>query len=181
MNKSLPYVISQAQVVSRTEPGLKSLLKQSLKEINLITCPIEKVRFVHNRIDSELKDSVKTTTCKKGCHFCCFHTINLSRDEGKLLNQTSKFVDKEKLKLQTQGSCKTIAETACILLKDGKCTNYENRPIICRLTYVSTVPDNCRLENETNPISHLPVERAAIISAAYYMVNNDLITLPESF
>lgn len=181
MNKSLPYVILKAQVASRSNPELKTLLKKTLRELNGAKNSQDQIKYIHKQIDLELRNNIEGSTCKKGCHFCCYHTIKLSKDEGLLLKETSSFIDKEKLNLQTTGQCSSFEDTSCILLKNGKCSNYKNRPIICRLTFVSSEPSNCHVQNEEKPITHLPVEKAAIIAGAYYMFNNNLITLPESF
>jgi Fe-S-cluster containining protein len=181
MNKSLPYVISQAQVASRSNPELKILLKKTLRDLNQIKNDQDQIKHIHMQIDLELRNNIEGSTCKKGCHFCCYHTINLSKEEGQLLKETSSYINKVRLDLQKKGQCSTLEDTSCVLLKNGECSNYKNRPIICRLTFVSSEPSHCHVQNEEKPISHLRVEKAAIIAGAYYMFNNNLITLPESF
>lgn len=181
MDKSLPYIITQAQLKARSNPELKKFLKDTLKELNSIHNPVEQVKYTHKLIDKELEKSKIKTSCKKGCNFCCFHPIRLSNHEGSLLNKTSSTIDLKKLNKQVSQDCKSIEDTACVLLKRGICSNYSNRPIICRLTYVNSDPLNCDLKGEEKPISHIPVTRAALIGAAYYMLNFELIYLPESF
>lgn len=69
-------------------------------------------------------------------------------------------------------------ERACVYLVDGECSVYEKRPLICRLTHVSSEPDNCHFENEEKPIEHLPVTKAALVVGAFYMTHPDVELLP---
>lgn len=180
MDKSLPLIIRNAQVLARTEPSLKDLLKKTMKDLSGMDCPQKKIKLIHHLIRENL-EGLKQANCKAGCAHCCHHLISLSKDEGELLSSTSNTINKSRLIKQLNNTESNYNDSACVLLKDGKCTNYENRPLICRLTYVSTDPINCHKENTTIGIKHLAVSRAAIIAGAYYMLNSELMTLPESF
>ena len=69
-------------------------------------------------------------------------------------------------------------DRACVYLKEGKCSVYDKRPLICRLTHVSSKSENCHFENNQNPIQHLPVTQAALVVGAFYMAHPDVEIMP---
>ncbi len=180
---SLPYIVIQAQKLARTSPELKGLLKETLMKLSLLE-PTERIEFIFREIDYYLSLEAKGSACVKGCHFCCFHPITVTNEEAKVLKKHNKNADLNRLTIQKNhfknDSLISYNDRACVFLKDGSCSVYEDRPIICRLTHVKSDPADCHLENGVNEIEHLPVSKASIVAAAFLMSSTDREFLPLS-
>lgn len=94
-----------------------------------------------------LKDK---TSCSKGCSFCCHDEIRMSSFEADYIKGyvfSNKIIPNRRLlKKQSRKpySELSFADKQCSLLKNGECSIYEARPLICR-TYNSTVePERCK-------------------------------------
>jgi Fe-S-cluster containining protein len=155
MNKIvLPVVITQAQLKMREDKELLTYFYSQLKKLSTMTERKEILKYVHAEIDKNLSEEVKEATCRKGCHFCCYHPISIAIPEEENILQFKKYLNESSL--------------ACKFLRDGECSIYENRPLICRLTHVKTPAENCQKDNQKIPIEHLPVYKAALVAAAFY-------------
>ena len=178
MKRDLPKVIRDAQLLARTNPELKALLYNTLKSLSALKAG-EELKWLREEIDLAIDESSDETKCAKGCHHCCFHPITLSQEEFRSIQEAP--ISKERLNAQighfSADQPISYEDRACIYLKDGQCSVYEERPLICRLTHVSSVPQNCHLEGG-EAITHLPVTKAALMAGAYYMLHNDLDLIP---
>jgi len=167
-----------AQIEARTNDGLKADLFRHLRKLSEFQTESEKIEWVREEVDRLLSDSTQESKCLKGCHFCCFHPISLSQIEMEVIK--SEGVDPEPSRLEKQiehfQDSKPIdyENRACVYLKEGECSVYDKRPLICRLTHVKTNPENCHFENEEKPIEHLPVTKAALLVGAFYMAHPDV-------
>ena len=79
-------------------------------------------------------------TCHAGCDGCCYQTFTIFPVEAHHLAQALSELTYEarrqlKLHLEQPESSLRMADEPrpCVLLKDGKCSLYEGRPLICRL------------------------------------------------
>lgn len=164
MDKRLPLVISRAQALLRSRPNLLSFLKQVMEELSELN-ETERAIRAHELIDQYIEEELKEfkPSCHKGCHFCCYHQIELTPNELSLIKDL-----KPKLNDHTQ---------ACALLdSNGNCTVYPQRPIVCRLTYVTSQNEYCKLDSG-EAIEHVPFEKAALVGLAYYSLENELVSL----
>jgi Fe-S-cluster containining protein len=184
--KRFPLVVTRAQKLAHTNPELKKLLKQSLQKLSELD-NTEKLSYVYAKIDELLAaEDLSKATCAKGCHFCCYHPIEVSTLEKKNLRPKIKHADKKRLNYQVNQLLNEniyddwqYSEQACVFLdKSGGCKVYEDRPIICRLTYVLSIADNCHYDNEDQQINHHPVYTAAILALAFLMGEEDGHLLP---
>ncbi len=180
MNRSLPYVVRQAQLMARNSPELKAFIKDALKTISSLTTKDEKIAWVRSRVDQHIAEDSASSQCQKGCHHCCYHPISLSTLEMNNIIQDNPFFDVSRLLAQKNHFDRdapiSYKNRACIFLdsNEGVCTIYEARPLICRLTHVSSLPENCHWENEEKQIEHLPVTKAALLVGAFYMIHPDI-------
>ncbi len=68
----------------------------------------------------------------------------------------------------------------CIFLnEDDACSKYEDRPLVCRITQVTSPADNCDLKKNLE-IEPFFEDKANIIVLAYYTVEESF-PLPPSF
>jgi Fe-S-cluster containining protein len=182
MRRFLPHVVREAQLLTRTDASLKNYLFESLQKLSSFSSSTEKLNWLRKEVDSLLKESSGNSQCKKGCHYCCYHPISLSVLEMEDIKTLKKEPHPERLEAQKghfNGSQEIQYEDrACVYLKEGTCSIYENRPLICRLTHVASEPIHCHLENNEVPIEHLPVTKAALLVGAYYMGHPDVELMP---
>lgn len=91
--------------------------------------------------DQCFKKYQKEFSCKLGCDQCCHVTLSVSAIEANAIKDWFDQLDQEiKNNLQEiwqgeQSKGKDLAEnlvSPCVFLYEGKCSIYENRPIICR-------------------------------------------------
>ena len=182
MNRDLPYVVRIVQVQARKDDQLKTQLFSHLRKLSEFQSNDEKLLWVHSELDRLLADSTKKSSCLKGCHFCCYHPIALSSLEMNEIRKLGISLNEDRLHKQKrffQGHAAIEYEQrACVYLKEGECSVYSKRPLICRLTHVSSMPENCHLENKERTVEHLPVTQAALLVAAFYMAHPDVDLMP---
>lgn len=94
-------------------------------------------------------------TCRKGCHNCCYHPISISIIEGVLLYLTLKqeglWSSSLKKRCEERADLVTglapepwmLAKIACPLLEGGLCLAYRSRPLVCRTTVSTGLPELC--------------------------------------
>jgi Fe-S-cluster containining protein len=177
VNKQLPLGAMQAQKKAKRNPQLLKIMYDTLKQLGMISNPIERIKALHKQLDFALEKSSPSVTCTKGCPHCCYHLINLAEDEAKLLNQhVSKLDSEQKHRLQKQKDHLLhekdweqldYSDRACVFLKDNSCSVYEDRPLVCRVTQVESEPENCIIEKK-QPIEPYYQDEAYIMLAAYY-------------
>ncbi len=187
MNRSLPHVVRQAQLLARKDPELKAFLKESMRALSSIPDEEEKIQWLRSEVDRLLQEDTNNTQCQKGCHFCCYHPIALSSLEMKSIARERPSYDQERLITQRksfqEGTNISYEQQACIFLNshEGVCSIYQKRPLICRLTHVASAPENCHWENKNTPIEHLPVTKAALLVGAFYMIYPEIDLIPIQF
>jgi Fe-S-cluster containining protein len=103
-----------------------------------------------NLIERFFMDVKQKSSCKKGCSFCCHVSTDISEDEAFLIADYCKtngigipaaylhsqlLYEADKIYMS---SC-----SACVFLKDNKCSIYPVRPIACRKYFVFTPASLC--------------------------------------
>lgn len=138
----------------------------------------------HERIDDHVSNMIErgkkegqTTSCGKGCGFCCFQKVDITSDEALLLNE---FIEEENIELDEevmtkQTACKDAKEymelsakdRKCIFLdNDMSCKVYQYRPGSCRTVLVISDPKDCDTEENRKGqivrLNALPAEATLI-------------------
>lgn len=167
-----------SQIEARTNDELKADLFGHLRKLSEFQTESAKIEWVRTEVDKLLIKTTEESKCLKGCHFCCYHPISLSQVEMEEIKSEGVTPEQSRLEKQIehfQDSRPIDYENrACVYLKEGECSVYEKRPLICRLTHVKSPPEDCHFENEEKPIEHLPVTKAALLVGAFYMAHPDV-------
>lgn len=128
--------------------------------------------------NKEMKDSI---TCRRGCNFCCYQNVDVTWDEAALLLEVAAdTIDWERLNDQLPGHKKIeYRKRACVFLKDGECSVYENRPISCRKYLVANDPEQCNSEKYPDGETKVLYMRAAELLATSMMTLNHTGSMAE--
>ena len=131
------------------------------------------------------REALRCTTCKESvcCDLICLTTLpealivtemlasaNRRADLEALIAQGTKQLDYCGPEYVLEGKPEAKARVAewsrlgepCVLLKDGKCSVYENAPLVCRSFYVLEGPVPCK-EDKVKMIDMAPVVQPAFI------------------
>lgn len=120
------------------------------------------VQTVHHNIDEmqahlKFKDYIQCD--KQECSFCCHSEIFISKDEAAYIKTKGTYtIDAERQAKQRITTYKQLsfADKACIMLKDGKCQVYANRPALCRnhAASIGIDPEDCHKQNIDQNAGH---------------------------
>lgn len=111
-------------------------------------------RFLQKTIAENKDTDIK---CSKGCSFCCYINVDITEDEGVLIEEYCKrnsiTIDYEQLGKQVNSTPETYLnipyqDRRCAFLKNNECSIYEVRPIACRNYLVVSDPKDCNTEFE---------------------------------
>jgi len=81
-------------------------------------------------------------SCGKGCSFCCHqHVACLPEEVEILFLKHSDSINIHKLESQVRDWGNS--EKSCVFLKNGECSVYEDRPMMCRRMIVNSPSENC--------------------------------------
>lgn len=91
------------------------------------------------------------SSCKMGCSACCHYHVDSQDIEVQIILAWCKkhnvTIDKEYLQEQSKWKTKDLfnhpTHSACVFLKDRKCSIYDVRPLACRNYFVFSNPDYC--------------------------------------
>lgn len=128
-------------------------------------------------------------TCTRGCGACCHLEVEVTTDEGKLLEGLIKEgipIDRDRLAVQAsrrrrdpQWNVPLQASNRCVFLNEKQeCSIYDYRPLSCRKHMVSSPPENCARGSQVLPIA-LPLAEIAM-SAALSQPGNTATSLAKS-
>ena len=155
---------------SKLKNKIISDLINSAKQLERAEIGIDRFRFVCREIEKALvnwglRDS---TSCKKGCSYCCFQQVTITRSEALTLAGHVKMMNHFKRHqiitiLQRQSEAKDEKEWVdlppyykkCAFLENNLCSIYSFRPITCRTFFVVSPPEICKpRENSKTPPKH---------------------------
>jgi Fe-S-cluster containining protein len=133
---------------------------------------------IHAEIDAMQKhiDINKHIQCdKQQCSYCCHSEIFISPVEAAYIKNNAVYeiaADRQAKQRTTNYKDLSFADKACIMLKDGKCQIYDQRPTICRNHNVSlgTDPEECykqNLEQGTHKVEE--VRNIALEALSFYL------------
>ena len=114
------------------------------------------------RIDEEQNSAFTPDmqpSCKMGCSHCCHYHVDSQDIEVQIIidHCTTHEIPIDKQYLQEQAKWKGIdifdhpTHSACVFLKDNKCSIYEVRPFACRNQYVFSDADICDAKKYKSP------------------------------
>lgn len=139
-------------VDAKTEAAFGELIKKMATEYKaaLEEEPIEAMLGLYRLLDETIAEHVTKHSCKRGCSHCCHLNVDIWPPEAKVIEWYCKEhnipIDQEYLGRQMGYEPLEIPITpvsACVFLKNGECSIYEARPIMCRKYFVATPPDEC--------------------------------------
>lgn len=146
-------------------------------------------RKVQALIDEQVEASSHIkTTCQKGCGACCHLEVEITRDDAEVLANSlhSVVINRQDLRrlstrerLDSEWTKGYVASNRCVFLgSDNACTNYENRPAVCRKHSVVSPVEECE-KSGGNPVPKLMPMAEIILSAAISQEGNDFAALPK--
>jgi Fe-S-cluster containining protein len=116
-------------------------INESLEEVR------DKLKDVHSRdlvkgvyklvdvISAELDIKDKIQCGRQECSYCCHSAIYITPLEAEHIRAKGDYTIDDNLQKKqrtTDYSKLSFMDKACIMLKNGKCQVYENRPVLCR-------------------------------------------------
>lgn len=130
-------------------------VRDRTKEFNILIEQNGLKKFVkafYEMLDEVIAKSLSRTTvsCRKGCCFCCRQNIQLSEIEARLIvnycRQNKIPIPRAYLEKQLKYDVIEVTRTEvgmCTFLKNGACSIYPVRPVVCRNYHVSSDPQFC--------------------------------------
>lgn len=154
-----------------------------------------RVSELYREIENVRDPEDVTVTCKKGCSFCCYIGVSVSKEEADLIKSFGVKPNQERLTKQLEvlpqdlkredivSTWEKISyqDRACIFLKDNECSIYEARPLICRTYKVASPAENCNRKDGAKEVAHVNSLKAEIISTGYLQTVKELKILPLWF
>lgn len=139
-------------------PKYVKLIEEKSKNSN----GVEIMEWVYKLIDglTENPDFHKLISCAQGCSFCCHDQIPLTQFESDYFKHKMKGkVQPDRVLLHNQNKESdfyklSFADKQCSLLKDGMCSVYEDRPIVCRLHNSTGDPKLCKIDENGDSGNH---------------------------
>lgn len=134
--------------------------------------PLVKLARIRQSAETLFLYSNEFVACKKGCAFCCHQSIQLSSMEaGYIASNTG--IQPVALSAPIYRDPLGFSEkTPCPFLKQGACSIYEFRPLICRIHVSLDVDDYwCRFENWHRPGAVVPKPTFRSIADAFNQLN----------
>jgi Fe-S-cluster containining protein len=113
----------------------------------------EYYKFLHKLVDDfNIQHNVKKISqcSKQECSFCCHDKIMVSASEmdfiEMIIQRDNIQVNKSIKQTEENWNNLSFKDQACPLLNNGKCTIYQNRPLVCRKYAVKlgTPVENCK-------------------------------------
>jgi Fe-S-cluster containining protein len=143
----------------------------------------------HGWYDAEIRPAIPgDIACQAGCSWCCSQYVSITPPEAfelaAWIEATSTPAEREAwVALLTQRAAQArgksvgayaIAKIACAFLKEGLCTAYEHRPLLCR-GYFSSDARRCEVGYKT-PLKYGATIPAAILPRAMaHLINAGLV------
>lgn len=150
----------------------KKLAKRFSKDRS---APIKKLRKLYSFMDELYAFISPHIICKKGCSYCCYYPISISKLEAEYINM------KTGIPITDDMSVLSITETKCPFLHNAFCQIYEVRPFACRhhVTLYDTAkwctPDCCdKVEVTMLSFSGIRETYTLIISEGFHHTLKDI-------
>jgi Fe-S-cluster containining protein len=188
MTESFAQLLNNLPAEQR--PMVRTLVEKQVAEyhrVSKIADPLSVAHAWHNAMDQAVAKMIKEgeehgrkVSCAKGCGFCCYQKVDITKDEAILLNkhveETGLILDQETL--EQQGGCNNykdhtkldVKHRKCVFLDENmSCSVYEYRPASCRSVIAISDPEKC--DTEKNPGGEI-VRMNAILPEAYLVASH---------
>lgn len=180
MSRALPLGAIVAQQKLRDDSDLKEFYLALLKHMGELSSS-DRVFFARQKIDEfNSKITEDEFSCHKGCAHCCHHLISLASSEAKdfpKLNETQKETtdfQMQYLEFETEWRVVPNEFRRCVFLDENNaCSIYQQRPLVCRSTFVTSKNENCDLI-ENKEIKPLYNTQANLVMLAFYTLEEGL-------
>jgi len=135
-----------------TEAAFGELIEKMASEYKagLDEDPIGAMMGIHRLLDDTVAEHVVKHSCTRGCSHCCHLSVDIWPPEAQVIERYCKEhnipIDLEYLGKQMGYAPLELPispVSACVFLKNGECSIYEARPIMCRKYFVATPPEQC--------------------------------------
>lgn len=113
---------------------LDDLQHDFIRAVALPIPPRAKMQRLHEVAD-KISEAIKPfSACKSGCSFCCNIATTITQTEAEILGKAIGRKPKKMVgHVDTEASRKKWHKSPCPLLKKGRCSAYNARPLVCRL------------------------------------------------
>ena len=111
-----------------------------------------KLRLVNVAADEVFRHAQGRSACARGCAHCCHGAVPISAAEARFIGEQIGVEPSDVANSPPRSKQSFSPETPCFFLKNGECSIYESRPLLCR-THFNFDRDNywCRYENWDTP------------------------------
>lgn len=142
-------------------------------EVNRLNAkPLVKLARIRQSAETLFSYANEFVACKKGCNFCCHQSIQISSLEASYIASNTGVRPVALTAPIYRDPLGFSGKTPCPFLKQGECSIYEFRPLICRI-HVSLDVDEywCRFENWHQPGAGVPKPTFRSIADAFSQLN----------
>lgn len=142
----VPIPITKEEATRQAEANLEKIKKVEAFEDNAVdflwelrqeTLPKAKMNRLKKAADKINAAVMPYSACKSGCSYCCHISAVITQTEA---DQLAAATGRKALKLSgradMEASQKKWYKVPCPFLKNGKCSAYDQRPLVCRLLIV---------------------------------------------
>jgi uncharacterized protein len=116
-----------------------------------------KLRQVSVVADEVFRLAEGRAACARGCAHCCHGAVPITAAEARFIGEQIGVQPSDVANSPRRSKQSFSTETPCLFLKNGECSIYESRPLLCR-THFNFDRDNywCRCENWDTPAASIP-------------------------
>lgn len=192
MRAGTAEALEQVSAIERIVSSMQQMLTIASQKLS----GAELAEYVHAEVDRAI-DSLSQklnsqASCKRGCAACCNMEIPVTREEAELLarelqagakHSAERFAAQQQWPSDASYWQKQAAEkkgsARCMWLKgNGECGIYKHRPSACRLHYVRSHPDNCRIGLGIKEVDMLTIVEGEAIFSALLAVTSEMGSMP---
>lgn len=134
--------------------------------------PMVKLARIRQSVETLFTYAEGFVACRKGCAYCCHQAIDISSLEAAYIQEKTG-IRHARVSTPIQRDPMGFSEkTPCPFLKQGACSIYEYRPLICRIAVnLDSDPYWCEFENWHKPGGAVPKPSFRSIYNAYTELN----------
>jgi len=141
------------RINARQDRRLHKILRVSLPALVEGAAPLDRKVIKLRQIADKAAEVIQPfTPCRKGCSACCHNPAVISEMDAMLIAEsTGASVAKPARVFEVTAGAEArqaffsrYAGVPCAFLRDGACTIYENRPVVCRVQHsIEDTPRAC--------------------------------------
>lgn len=157
-------------------------------EQGLVTAVLTTYHTIDTLTDdfSKNKQPISCHACKSA--YCCHQSIEICEAEASVIaqycNENGIIIPRKYLKKQLAYSRESVAYSscsACVFLKDNKCSIYYVRPAACRTYFVATKEELCDMKKYRNhQVAHVANTTAEMIKMAMMHEGGNVDRMPSA-